>query len=157
MSENNSITMPTVKAKITWINSDPTQNKKAAASITIAEAFQIHGLSIVEGTKGLFISMPQRQTTDKNGEKKFFEIAHPISSEMRKAVYDAVFSAYSQTMAMTDQYKEGFLKDKKPEVGSHEHKSSSSAEESEASSTDQEDLEEEAEEDSFVPIMGQMA
>ena len=60
-------------------------------------------------------------------------------------------------MAMTDQYKEGFLKDKKPEVGSHEHKSSSSAEESEASSTDQEDLEEEAEEDSFVPIMGQMA
>lgn len=76
MSNNNNL--PSIKAKITWINDDPAQSKKAAASITIANAFQVHGLSIVEGPKGLFLSMPQRQTTD----KKFVEIAHPISAEI---------------------------------------------------------------------------
>lgn len=110
MSNNNNL--PSIKAKITWINDDPAQSKKAAASITIANAFQVHGLSIVEGPKGLFLSMPQRQTTD----KKFVEIAHPISAEMRKAITDAVFDAYSQTMAMSDQYKTEFQK----KVGSTE-------------------------------------
>ena len=70
---------PSVKAKITWLNDDPSGAKKAAATITIAEAFQVHGVSIVEGPKGLFISMPQRQTTD----KKFLEVAHPVTAEMR--------------------------------------------------------------------------
>lgn len=111
MSEKNN-NVPSVKAKITWINDDPTQSKKAAASITIANAFQVHGLSIVEGPKGLFLSMPQRQTND----KKFVEIAHPVSAEMRKAIYDAVFGAYYQTMAMSDQYKSEFQK----KVGSAE-------------------------------------
>ena len=73
---------PSVKAKITWLNDDPSGAKKAAATITIADSFQVHGVSIVEGPKGLFISMPQRQTTD----KKFLEVAHPVTAEMRKAM-----------------------------------------------------------------------
>ena len=99
---DNTNSTPEVKAKITWINDDPTQNKRAAATITIAKAFQVHGISIVSGPKGLFISMPQRQTND----KKFVEVAHPVTAEMRKAIYDAVFGAYSQTMAMANQYQQ---------------------------------------------------
>ena len=105
---DNTNTLPDVKAKITWINDDPTQNKRAAATIVIAKAFQVHGISIVSGPKGLFISMPQRQTKD----KEFVEVAHPVTAEMRKAIYDAVLGAYSQTMAMANQYQQGFQADK---------------------------------------------
>ena len=99
---NNTNTLPEVKAKITWKNDDPTAAKKAAASITIGNQFQVHGLSIVEGSKGLFLSMPQR-ASEKNGEKKFFEVAHPTSAEMRKAINDAVMKAYNQEMGITQE------------------------------------------------------
>ena len=102
---NNTINVPEVKAKITWINDDPSAAKKAAAAITIAECFTVHGLGVIEGPSGLFISMPQR-TVEKNGETKYNEIAHPITSEMRKTIHDAVFTAYSQAMAISKQYKE---------------------------------------------------
>lgn len=150
MSNNNNL--PSIKAKITWINDDPAQSKKAAASITIANAFQVHGLSIVEGPKGLFLSMPQRQTTD----KKFVEIAHPISAEMRKAITDAVFDAYSQTMAMSEQYKTEFQK----KVGSSESDSSprdaTSSDES-AKDASEDESEDEIEYETTDQIMGQIS
>ncbi|SEW38030.1 stage V sporulation protein G [Ruminococcaceae bacterium KH2T8] len=99
---NNTNTLPEVKAKITWKNDDPTAAKKAAASITIGNVFQIHGISIVEGQKGLFISMPQR-ASEKNGEKKYFEVAHPTTAEMRQAVTDAVMKAYGQESNMAQE------------------------------------------------------
>ena len=96
---NNTNTMPDVKAKITWMNDDPSAPKKAAASITIGNCFQINGLSIVEGNKGLFVSMPQR-ASEKNGEKKYFEVAHPTTAEMRQMINDAVMKAYAQETNM---------------------------------------------------------
>ena len=146
MSNNNNL--PSIKAKITWINDDPAQSKKAAASITIANAFQVHGLSIVEGPKGLFLSMPQRQTTD----KKFVEIAHPISAEMRKAITDAVFDAYSQTMAMSEQYKTEFQK----KVGSSETDASQGDATHSELPIEVESAENEAEKGNQVPTMGQI-
>lgn len=145
---------PSVKAKITWLNDDPSGAKKAAATITIAESFQVHGVSIVEGPKGLFISMPQRQTTD----KKFLEVAHPVTAEMRKAIHDAVFGAYSQTLAVSNQYKNDFQKDQTPAEDSPSEKSPTSNElPFEVSSEDPEEDESSAEDESSVPIMGQMA
>ena len=105
MNENmNKVPTPKVTAKITWINSDSTGAKKASANITIADSFIVHGLSIVEGPKGLFLSMPQR-ASDRDGERKFLEIAHPVTADMRKAITDAVFDAYSNTMAISQQYQ----------------------------------------------------
>ena len=145
---------PSVKAKITWINDDPAGAKKAAATITIANAFQVHGVGIVEGPKGLFISMPQRQAKDKS----FLEVAHPVTAEMRQAINDAVFGAYSQTLAMSNQYKSDFQKDSGSTEDSTPEKSPTSKElPFEVSSEDTEEDESSAEDESSVPIMGQMA
>lgn len=145
---------PSVKAKITWINDDPAGAKKAAATITIANAFQVHGVGIVEGPKGLFISMPQRQAKDKS----FLEVAHPVTAEMRQAINDAVFGAYSQTLAMSNQYKSDFQKDSGSAEDSAPEKSPTSKElPFEVSSEDTEEHESSAEDESSVPIMGQMA
>ena len=145
---------PSVKAKITWINDEPAGAKKAAATITIANAFQVHGIGIVEGPKGLFISMPQRQTKDKS----FLEVAHPVTAEMRQAINDSVFSAYSQTLAMSNQYKSDFQKDSGAAENSPSEKSPTSNElPFEVSSEDPEEDKSSAEDESSVPIMGQMA
>lgn len=103
---NNQTVIPSVKAKITWMNDDSSAPKKASASITIGNSFMVNGLSIVQGQKGLFVSMPQR-VSEKDGQKKYIEIAHPINAEMRTAIINAVLDSYSQTLALSQQFRSG--------------------------------------------------
>ena len=64
---------------------------KAVVSITIDNEFVIHDIKVIEGEKGLFIAMPSRKSSD--GEYR--DIAHPITSETRNKIQDAVLDAYT--------------------------------------------------------------
>ena len=66
---------------------------KALGSITLDEAFVIHDLRVIEGNSGLFVAMPSKRTPD--GE--FRDIAHPINSDMRQEIQDAVMKVYDET------------------------------------------------------------
>ncbi|SUK17454.1 regulatory protein SpoVG [Staphylococcus agnetis] len=66
---------------------------KALVSITLDESFVIHDLRVIEGNSGLFVAMPSKRTPD--GE--FRDIAHPINSEMRQEIQDAVMKVYEET------------------------------------------------------------
>ena len=66
---------------------------KALVSITLDEAFVIHDLRVIEGNSGLFVAMPNKRTPD--GE--FRDIAHPINSDMRQEIQDAVMKVYDET------------------------------------------------------------
>jgi len=65
---------------------------KAIASITIDHEFVVHDIRVIDGNNGMFVAMPSKRTPD--GE--FRDIAHPISSETRKKIQDAVLDAYYQ-------------------------------------------------------------
>ncbi|MBR3032395.1 MAG: SpoVG family protein [Clostridiales bacterium] len=104
MNENNQMNTPEVTAKITWMNNDPNMSKKAAATITIGNCFAVHGLSVVEGPKGLFVSMPQR-ASERKGETKYFEVAHPTNAAFRQAIVKSVMDAYNQAQVLSQQYK----------------------------------------------------
>lgn len=65
---------------------------KAVASITIDECFVVHDIKVIEGNEGPFISMPSRKTPD--GEYK--DIVHPINTETREMIRDAVLEAYGK-------------------------------------------------------------
>lgn len=65
---------------------------KAVATITIDECFVVHDIKIIDGKDGYFISMPSRKTPD--GEYK--DIVHPINTETRESIRDAVMEAYEQ-------------------------------------------------------------
>ena len=52
---------------------------KAMASCVVSNAIMITGIRIVEGSKGIFVSMPQR----KNAQGEYNDVAFPISKEMR--------------------------------------------------------------------------
>ena len=64
---------------------------KAVVSITIDDEFVVHDIKVIEGEKGLFIAMPSRKAAD--GEYR--DIAHPINSETRQMLSDAVLKAYN--------------------------------------------------------------
>lgn len=68
---------------------------KAVASITLDSEFVVHDIKVIESEKGLFIAMPSKK--DGNGEYK--DIAHPIKTETRKRIQDAVIAAYEKTIA----------------------------------------------------------
>ena len=63
---------------------------RAIASITINEAFVVHDVRVIDGNNGLFVAMPSKRTSD--GE--FRDIAHPINSETREIIQNAVIKEY---------------------------------------------------------------
>jgi len=62
------------------------------AAITIDECFVVHELRIIEGKNGLFVAMPSRKMP--NGE--FKDVAHPINTETRSTIEQAVLDAFNQ-------------------------------------------------------------
>ena len=69
---------------------EPKTSTKGYASVTIDGMFGAHGISIIEGKNGLFVAMPQ--TKDAKGEYR--DIFHPVTSDGRKALQDAVLSEF---------------------------------------------------------------
>ena len=63
---------------------------KAVASVTFDVEFVVHDIKIIEGVNGLFIAMPSRKMNDGN----YRDIAHPLISETRVRINNAVLSAY---------------------------------------------------------------
>ena len=64
---------------------------KAIGSVTIGNAFVVHGVRVVESEKGLFVAMPQRKDGD-----RYRDVAHPVTSEMRAMLGSAVLEEYQR-------------------------------------------------------------
>ncbi len=65
---------------------------KAYATIVFENAFIVRDLKIIEGEKGLFVSMPSRRRKDGS----FRDIAHPLNAEMRKHIEEMVVGEYQR-------------------------------------------------------------
>ena len=70
---------------------DGKEKLRATATITLSDAFMVHGLKIIEGENGLFVVMP---AVKKNG--LFKDIAHPITVEMRNEIVTAVLEEFNK-------------------------------------------------------------
>lgn len=72
---------------------------KAVASVTVDEAFAIHGVKLIETANGRFASMPNEIRKDKDGNEVHRDVCHPISSSARKELEDALFEAFDEAVA----------------------------------------------------------
>ena len=63
---------------------------KAVASVTFDGEFVVHDIKVIDGRNGLFIAMPSK----KMGEGDFRDIAHPLTSETRHKIKEAILDAY---------------------------------------------------------------
>ncbi|MEJ2369030.1 MAG: septation regulator SpoVG, partial [Acidobacteriota bacterium] len=79
---------------ITDVRIFPVDDKKLKAfvSIIVDNCFLISDIKIIEGTKGLFLSMPSKKRKDGS----FKDIAHPLNSETRKMMEDVIFAKYRE-------------------------------------------------------------
>jgi stage V sporulation protein G len=83
--------------KITDIRIFPVDEPKLKAfvSIIFEHCFIVSDIKVIEGNKGLFLSMPSKKRRDGT----FKDIAHPLNAETRKMIEDDVIAAYNAEMA----------------------------------------------------------
>lgn len=72
---------------------------RATASVDINGAFAVRNVRVMEGTKGLFISMPGY----KAGNGEFRDVCFPCTAESREQFNRAVLDAYEQTLIQAQQ------------------------------------------------------
>lgn len=86
------------KAEIKKVFED--QDKlRAVASVVLDDCFVVKNVRVVDGAKGLFISMPSRR----NVKGEFSELCFPLSAELRRELSDAVLQAYREASEKKDE------------------------------------------------------
>ena len=71
----------------------PNESIKGTVSVNINGAFAIRGIKIIEGSNGLFVSMPSYKVGN-----DYKDICFPITPECRQQLNDAVLGAYEQAL-----------------------------------------------------------
>jgi len=64
---------------------------KAYATIVFEDCFIVRDLKVINGHKGLFVSMPSRRRKDGS----FRDIVHPLNTDMRKQIEEYVIKEYT--------------------------------------------------------------
>ena len=82
----------TLEIKVLKVHRIEGQNRiKAFVDVSINDALLIKGLRIVEGNKGLFVSMPVEQGRN----EKWYERVRCLNKSIRDEIANVVLTAYS--------------------------------------------------------------
>ncbi|MDI9498374.1 MAG: septation regulator SpoVG [Bacillota bacterium] len=87
---------------------------KAVVSVTFDNCFVVHDVKVIESMNGLFIAMPSRRTPNNN----FIDIVHPINSEFRQTMSDAVLAAYRESLRQREEELRAEQEQREPEPAS---------------------------------------
>ena len=83
-----------IKAKIDrMVNAG---NVKAIASVSLDGKFVVKNLKVMDGKKGMFVSMPQETFSGKEGQKKYSNVFFALTNAARMELQEAVLQAYQQ-------------------------------------------------------------
>ncbi len=99
--------LPSIRVDINWLNQKDDGNIRATASMTIGGAFTVHGIKVISGQKGDFVSMPSYKSGD-----SYKDIFHAVTAAAREQMNDAVMTAYEQKLA--DQERGEAFTDSEP-------------------------------------------
>lgn len=58
-------------------------NVKAIASVSLDGMFVVKGLKVMDGRKGLFVSMPQETFSGKDGQKQYSNLFFPLTNSAK--------------------------------------------------------------------------
>jgi stage V sporulation protein G len=83
----------------------PKGNTLAFASVAIDDLAAIRGVRVVNGEKGLFVTMPQSQ--DNSG--LYHDVAFPLNGDLRKEINAAVLEEYSRQANLYPEQR-GYVK-----------------------------------------------
>ena len=82
---------------ITDIRIFPVDDKKLRAFVSVIfdSCFLVSDIKIIDGAKGLFLSMPSKKRRDGT----FKDVAHPLNVDTRKMMEDAIFAKFHEEAA----------------------------------------------------------
>ena len=63
---------------------------KAFCDVAIGDVYLVKGIKVIEGKKGLFVSMPREQGKDGN----WYDTVIPLTKEARQQISEVVLQAY---------------------------------------------------------------
>ena len=69
---------------------------RALVSITIDDELAVHEIKVIQGQERLFAAMPSQR--NESGDRAYRDIVHPISSDARKKIEQAVLAAYQDAV-----------------------------------------------------------
>jgi stage V sporulation protein G len=81
-----------IKAKL--VKAFDSGKVKGIFDVTLDDQFAIHGVKLIKGEKGDFVSMPSSAWKNRKGEMQYDDVVHPLNSETRSALFRAVSDAY---------------------------------------------------------------
>ena len=83
--------------EITDVKVIPVEDEKLKAFVSIVfdQCFVVTDIKVINGPKGLFVSMPSKKRKDGT----FKDIAHPLNNQMRQYLEEKVLSVYRQQVA----------------------------------------------------------
>lgn len=88
------MTAPFSNVRITLAHKE---SLRAMVSVKIADLFFLTGLRIIDGKRGLFVSMPSKK--EAGGDYK--DICFPASREIREQLNESVLAAYREALEKT--------------------------------------------------------
>jgi stage V sporulation protein G len=68
---------------------------KAFVSIVFEHCFVVTDIKVINGPKGLFVSMPSKKRKDGT----FKDIAHPLNNQMRQYLEEKILGIYKQQVS----------------------------------------------------------
>jgi DNA-binding cell septation regulator SpoVG/16S rRNA G966 N2-methylase RsmD len=99
MENNIQNNVPKITVRVTPIENG--SNLKGTATVTIGDQIAIHGVKIVQGEKGLFVSMP----SEKGRDDKFYDTVLPKSKEASAIITEKTLAAYQDALVNGKQQK----------------------------------------------------
>jgi len=83
--------------EITQIRVFPVEEEKLKAFVSVIfdDCFVVSDIKIIQGTSGLFVSMPSKKR--KNGT--FRDIAHPLNNETRRMIEEQIIEKYREVVS----------------------------------------------------------
>jgi len=81
------------KVRVNKVKSENPENKTVAmVTVLLNETFAINKIQIVNGSKGLFVSMPSK----KNAKGEYEDICHPITGEFRELLNKTIMDEFAK-------------------------------------------------------------
>lgn len=93
----------TLRVDANFFSFPETGSVKGICNIVVNDIFAVRRVRVVEGSKGLFVSMPSCRV-----EGDFMDIAYPVSAQGRAELNEAVLAAY-ETQRMQQGAGQGYV------------------------------------------------
>ncbi|MCR5104607.1 MAG: SpoVG family protein [Eubacterium sp.] len=120
---------PNFKVSVTPFEREGSQ-LRGLARIYIHDNFIINNVNIIQGSNGLFVTMPSYKTkqVDDNGKDVYRDICYPVTKNFRETLYKAILEEYGNRKDRSEDDFAEYIEQQKLDAASTEKKAEEKSE-----------------------------